>query len=110
MSLLCLYSTFEDLFWLHFQQLESEQKFVIILIQVFFLNNIMIILKLDIPLFYGRMYFSLWQCTIQDHLVQQGLDCAVEKEKLSEMKELYWNSLHKEVVSNSVWHLLQGLK
>lgn len=56
-------------------------------------------LKLEVPLFDGRMDFSLWQCTIQDYLVQQGLDCALEKEKPTEMKDLEWSTIQKKAVS-----------
>jgi len=53
-------------------------------------------LKLDVPLFDGRMDFSLWQCTIQDYLVQQGLDCALEGEKPLEMKDAEWITIKKK--------------
>lgn len=52
-------------------------------------------LKLDVPLFDGRVDFSLWQCTIQDYLVQQGLDCALGNEKPSEMKDSEWSTIQK---------------
>jgi len=56
-------------------------------------------LKLDVLLFDGRMDFSLWQCTIQDYLVHQGLDCALERVKPVEMKDVEWNTNQKKVVS-----------
>jgi len=56
-------------------------------------------LKLDVPLFDGRMDFSLWQCTIQDFLVQQGLDCALEGEKSVGMKDSEWIAIQKKAVS-----------
>nr|KYP36341.1 Retrovirus-related Pol polyprotein from transposon TNT 1-94 [Cajanus cajan]KYP52429.1 Retrovirus-related Pol polyprotein from transposon TNT 1-94 [Cajanus cajan] len=56
-------------------------------------------MKLDVPLFDGRIDFSLWQCTIQDYLVQQGLDCALEEEKPCEMKDSEWSTIQKKAVS-----------
>ena len=56
-------------------------------------------LKLDVPLFDGRMDFSLWQCTIEDYLVQQGLNCALEGEKSVEMKDAEWITIQKKAVS-----------
>ncbi|VFQ74232.1 unnamed protein product [Cuscuta campestris] len=41
----------------------------------------------------------LWQCTIQDYLVQQGLDLALRDEKPSDMKESEWSTIQKKAVS-----------
>ena len=51
------------------------------------------------PLFDGKMDFTLWQCTIQDFLVQQGLDSALLDEKPIEMKESEWSTMQKKAVS-----------
>jgi gag-polypeptide of LTR copia-type len=56
-------------------------------------------LKLEVPLFDGRTDFMLWQCTIQDYLVQQGLELALEDEKPSGMKEPEWSTIQKKAVS-----------
>ena len=44
-------------------------------------------LKYKVLLFNGRSDFMLWQSTIQDYLVQQGLDITLEDEKPSDMKD-----------------------
>ncbi|VFQ61770.1 unnamed protein product [Cuscuta campestris] len=41
----------------------------------------------------------LWQCTIQDYLVQQGLDLVLQDEKPSDMKESEWSTIQKKAVS-----------
>ncbi|VFR03036.1 unnamed protein product [Cuscuta campestris] len=41
----------------------------------------------------------LWQCTIQDYLVQQGLDLALQDEKPSDMKESEWSTILKKAVN-----------
>ena len=56
-------------------------------------------LKFEVPLFDGRTDFMLWQCTIQDYLVQQGLESALSEEKPSGMKDEEWNTIQKKAVS-----------
>ncbi|VFQ93804.1 unnamed protein product [Cuscuta campestris] len=56
-------------------------------------------LKFEVPLFDGRADFMLWQCTIQDYLVQQGLDLALQDEKPSDMKESEWSTIQKKAAS-----------
>ena len=63
------------------------------------LLNTMATWKSDMPLFDRKMDFTLWQCTIQDFLVQQGLDSALLDEKPIEMKESEWSTIQKKVVS-----------
>jgi hypothetical protein len=88
-----------------------KERIVINLICVFFLlNSVMAAFKLDVPLFDGRMNFSLRQCTIKDYLVQKGLDCALEKEKPSEIEDLEWNTIQKKSVNTISWCLLYKLK
>ncbi|VFQ68150.1 unnamed protein product [Cuscuta campestris] len=53
----------------------------------------------EVPLFDGRADFMLWQCTIQDYLVQQGLELALQDEKPSDMKESEWSTIQKKAVS-----------
>ena len=43
--------------------------------------------------------FALWQSTIQDYLVQQGLDIALLEEKPSYMKDADWDTIQKRAVS-----------
>ncbi|VFQ68704.1 unnamed protein product [Cuscuta campestris] len=47
----------------------------------------------------GPADFMLWQCTIQDYLVQQGLDLALQDEKPSDIKESEWSTIQKKAVS-----------
>ncbi|VFQ74456.1 unnamed protein product [Cuscuta campestris] len=63
------------------------------------LSGTMTTLKFEVPLFDGRTDFMLWQCTIQDYLVQQGLDLALQDEKPSDMKESEWSTIQKKTVS-----------
>lgn len=55
--------------------------------------------RFEIPLFDGKINFMIWQCTIQDLLVQNGLDQALEKEKPATMKEEEWTKIQKKAVS-----------
>ena len=41
----------------------------------------------EIPLFDGKINFTLWQSTIQDLLVQQSIDQALEDEKPGSMSD-----------------------
>ena len=43
-------------------------------------------LKYEVPLFDGKSDFTLQQSTIQDYLVRQGLNIALEDEKPKGMK------------------------
>ncbi|VFQ79046.1 unnamed protein product [Cuscuta campestris] len=63
------------------------------------LSGTMTTLKFEVPLFDGRTDFMLWQCTIQDYLVQQGLDLALQDEKPSDMKESEWSTILKKAAS-----------
>ena len=56
-------------------------------------------LKYEVPLFDGKSNFTLWQSTIQDYLVQQGLDIALEDEKPSCMKDGDWSMIQRKAVS-----------
>ena len=56
-------------------------------------------LKYEVPLFDGKSNFTLWQGTIQDYLVQQGLDIALEDEKPSYMKDGNWSTIQRKAVS-----------
>nr|KYP53542.1 Retrovirus-related Pol polyprotein from transposon TNT 1-94 [Cajanus cajan] len=55
--------------------------------------------KFEIPLFDGKTNFMIWQCTVQDILVQQGLDQALEDEKPSNINEREWSQIQKKAVS-----------
>jgi len=55
--------------------------------------------KFEIPLFDGKTNFTLWQSTIQDILVSQGLHLALEQEKPPMMDANAWNRMRKKAVS-----------
>ncbi|GJX27672.1 retrovirus-related pol polyprotein from transposon TNT 1-94 [Tanacetum coccineum] len=44
-------------------------------------------LKFSIPIFDGKMDFTVWKMTIEDVLVQQGIDEALEEKQPAEMKD-----------------------
>ena len=46
--------------------------------------------KFNIPLFDGRINFSVWRSTVEDLLVQQGIDEALEKSKPTTIDEGKW--------------------
>ncbi len=64
----------------------------------------------EIPLFDGKTNFTLWQSTIQDLLVQQGLDQALEEEKPVSMSEREWSRLQKKAVSTNRLALAPEIK
>ncbi|VFQ59821.1 unnamed protein product [Cuscuta campestris] len=53
----------------------------------------------EIPLFDGKTNFTLWQSTIQDLLVQQGLDQALEEEKPTSMSEREWSKIQRRAIN-----------
>ena len=53
----------------------------------------------EISLFDGKSNFMLWQSTIQDLLMQQGLDLALEENKPNEMSDRDWNRIWKRAIS-----------
>jgi len=55
--------------------------------------------KFEIPLFNWKTNFTLWQSTIQDVLVSQGLDLALEDEKPPTVDAKAWGRMQKKVVS-----------
>lgn len=55
--------------------------------------------KFEIPLFDGKMNFMLWKSTVEDMLVQQNLDVALEDEKPSNLDEAVWATKKKKAVS-----------
>lgn len=55
--------------------------------------------KFEIPLFDGKMNFMVWKSTIEDMLVQQNLDVALEDEKPSNLDEAAWATKRKKAVS-----------
>ena len=50
-------------------------------------------MKFDVPLLNEKGNFTIWQCTIKDLLMQQGLDAVSEEEKVEEMKDSDHGSL-----------------
>jgi len=57
------------------------------------------IAKFEIPLFNGKINFTLWQSTIQDVLVSQGLDLALEDEKPPTVDANAWGRMQNKAVS-----------
>ena len=55
--------------------------------------------KFHIPLFDGKMNLSVWRSTVEDLLVQQGIDDALEKSKPTTMDEGKWVAMKKKAVS-----------
>lgn len=55
--------------------------------------------KFEIPLFNGEINFMVWKSTIADLLVQQNLDVALDKEKLSNLDDDRWTSKKKKAIS-----------
>ncbi|GJW21146.1 hypothetical protein Tco_0031768 [Tanacetum coccineum] len=55
--------------------------------------------KFSIPIFDGTMDFTVWKMTIEDVLVQQGIDEALEEKQLAEMKDDVWKTMQKKASS-----------
>lgn len=55
--------------------------------------------KFEMPIFDGKANFTLWQSTIQDLLVSQGLDLALEDEKPTTVDATAWSRMQKKAVS-----------
>lgn len=58
------------------------------------------ILKFEIPLFDEKINFTILSSTIQDLLVQQGLNQALEDEKPTSMSISDWNIIQRKVASS----------
>ncbi|GJW53952.1 hypothetical protein Tco_0098037 [Tanacetum coccineum] len=55
--------------------------------------------KFSIPMFDGKMDFTMWKMTIEDVLVQQGIDEALEEKQPAEMKDDVWKTMQKKASS-----------
>ncbi|GJW59733.1 retrovirus-related pol polyprotein from transposon TNT 1-94 [Tanacetum coccineum] len=55
--------------------------------------------KFSILIFDGKMNFTLWKMTIEDVLVQQGIDEALEEKQPAEMKDDVWKTMQKKASS-----------
>ncbi|GKC92164.1 retrovirus-related pol polyprotein from transposon TNT 1-94 [Tanacetum coccineum] len=55
--------------------------------------------KFSIPIFDGKMDFTVWKMTIEDVLVQQGIDEALEEKQPAEMKDDVWKTMQKKASS-----------
>jgi len=53
----------------------------------------------EILLFDGKINFMIWQSTTQDLLVEQGLDQALEDEKLASINETKWTKIQRRIMS-----------
>ena len=56
------------------------------------------ITKFHIPLFNGKMNFSVRRSSVEDLLVQQGIDDALERTKPTSMYEVKWAAMRKKAV------------
>ena len=57
--------------------------------------------KFEIPLFDGKINFMVWKSTIEDWLVQQNLDMALEEKKPDNLNVTAWASKKKKAVSTT---------
>ncbi|GJU39151.1 retrovirus-related pol polyprotein from transposon TNT 1-94 [Tanacetum coccineum] len=55
--------------------------------------------KFSILMFDGKMDFTVWKMTIEDVLVQQGIDEALEEKQPAEMKDDVWKTMQKKASS-----------
>ena len=55
--------------------------------------------RFEISLFDGKINFMIWQSTIQDLLVQQGLDQVLEDERPASVNEIEWTKIQRKAVS-----------
>ncbi|GJT33835.1 hypothetical protein Tco_0924254 [Tanacetum coccineum] len=55
--------------------------------------------KFSIPMFDGKMDFMMWKMTIEDVLVQQGVDEALEEKQPAKMKDDVWKTMQKKASS-----------
>lgn len=56
-------------------------------------------LRIDAPKYDGKTDFTMWQLTVKDVLIQQGLDDALEKAKPKEMSDADWAKIQKRAAS-----------
>ncbi|GKA04859.1 hypothetical protein Tco_0683979 [Tanacetum coccineum] len=55
--------------------------------------------KFSIPMFDGKMDFTVWKMTIEDVLIQYGINEALEKKQPAEMKDDVWKTMQKKASS-----------
>ncbi|GJQ89029.1 hypothetical protein Tco_0000168 [Tanacetum coccineum] len=55
--------------------------------------------KFSILIFDRKMDFTVWKMTIEDMLIQQGIDEALEEEQPTEMKDDVWKTMQKKASS-----------
>ncbi|GKA25491.1 hypothetical protein Tco_0711600 [Tanacetum coccineum] len=55
--------------------------------------------KFSIPMFDGKMDFIVWKMMIEDVLVQQGIDEALEEKQPAELKDDVWKTMQKKASS-----------
>ena len=55
--------------------------------------------KFSIPIFDGKMDFTVWKMTIEDVLVQQGIDEALQETKPDDIKDDVWKTMQKKASS-----------
>ena len=52
-----------------------------------------------IPLFDGKINFAIWKSSVEDFLVQLGIDDALLKERQNNVEEGRWTQMRKKAVS-----------
>jgi len=52
-------------------------------------------LKLAVKIFDGTDHFNMWQGEVLDSLFQQGLDIAIEEEKLEKLEDKDWSIINR---------------
>ncbi|GJS27246.1 hypothetical protein Tco_0487866 [Tanacetum coccineum] len=66
--------------------------------------------KFLISMFEGNMDFTVWKMTIEDVLVQQGIDEALEENQPKEMKDNVWKTMQKKASSTIRLALVPEIK
>ncbi|KAL5169756.1 Retrovirus-related Pol polyprotein from transposon TNT 1-94 [Glycine soja] len=66
--------------------------------------------RFKIQLFDGKINFMIWQSTIQDLLVQQGLDQALEDERPVSINETEWTKIQRRAMSKIRLALVPEIK
>ena len=66
--------------------------------------------RFKIQLFDGKINFMIWQSTIQDLLVQQGLDQALEDERPVSINETEWTKIQRRAMSTIRLALVPEIK
>ena len=55
--------------------------------------------KFCIQLFNGKINFAIWKSSVENYLMQQGIDVALLKERPNNVEEAKWTQMRKKVIS-----------